>query len=132
VVVVTAMVLAAGGSAPAVAAPSVNLGIVFAPGSPAPPVLNQPYGLALPVGNDGDVNLARMTLTVTLPVEMTGSSVTTGSYTALTDFAAGESVRVSYEKNTAPGVFTLWGSSPKVSTDATLTSHPPVWARAST
>jgi hypothetical protein len=125
VVVVTAIVLAAGGSAPAVAAPSVNLGIAFAPGSPAPPVLNQPYALALPVGNDGDVNLARMTLIVTLPVEMAVSSVMTGSYTALTDFAAGEGVRVSYEKNTAPGVFTLWGSSPNTSTSTSLTSPPP-------
>jgi hypothetical protein len=44
VVVVTAMVVAAGGSAPAVAAPSVDLDVVFALGSPAPPVLTSPTG----------------------------------------------------------------------------------------
>ena len=41
------------------------------------------------------------------------------------EFAAGEGVRVSYEKNTAPGVFTLWGSSPNTSTNTTLTHPPP-------
>ena len=51
--------------------------------------------------------------------------MTTGSYTGLAEFAAGEGVRVSYEKNTAPGVFTLWGSSPNAATNTTLTAPPP-------
>ena len=61
----------------------------------------------------------------TVPVELTLSQVTTGSYTGLSDFAAGEGVRVSYEKNTALGVFTLWGSSPNTTTNTTLTAPPP-------
>ena len=51
--------------------------------------------------------------------------MTTGNYTGLDDFAAGEGVRVSYEKNTAPGVFTLWGSSPNTTISTTLTVPPP-------
>ncbi len=34
-------------------------------------------------------------------------------------------MRVSYEKNTALGVFTLWGSSPNSTTNTTLTDPPP-------
>ena len=124
-VAIAATVLGGAASAQAVAAPDVDVGVVFAPGSPAPPVLDQQYGLALPVTNDGDVALASMTLIATLPIEQVVSSVTTGVYTGLTDFAAGEGVRVSYQKNTAPGVFTLWGSSPNTTTNTTLTSPPP-------
>ena len=51
--------------------------------------------------------------------------VTTGRYSGLADFAAGQGVRVSYEKNTAPGVFTLWGWSPNTTTNTTLTAPPP-------
>ena len=122
---VAAVLLAAAGSAPALAAPSVNVQLGFAPGSPAPPLLNQPYTQAVRVANDGDVALTGMTLLVTLPIEHANSGVTTGTYTGLTDFAAGEGVRVSYEKNTAPGVFTLWGSSPNVTTYTVLTAPPP-------
>ena len=61
----------------------------------------------------------------TLPVEIQVASVTTGAYNGLSDFAAGVGVRVSYEKNTALGVFTLWGSSPNTTTSTTLTAPPP-------
>ena len=51
--------------------------------------------------------------------------MTTGSYSGFAEFAAGEGVRVLYEKNTAPGVFTLWGSSPNTATNTALTAPPP-------
>jgi hypothetical protein len=105
--------------------PDASLDIAFAPGSPDPPVLNLPFSQALDVRNTGDVPLATMVVIDTLPVEMAVSHVTTGSYSGLTDFAAGEGARVSYEKNTAPGVFTLWGSSPNTTTNTTLTAPPP-------
>ena len=56
-IVVATLLLALGANAQAVAAPSATLDIAFAPGSPAPPVLNQHYSYALAVGNDGDVPL---------------------------------------------------------------------------
>jgi uncharacterized repeat protein (TIGR01451 family) len=127
-VVATALVtvlLALGASAPAMAAPDASLSVGFAPGSPAPPVLNLPYSYAIDARSTGDVALARLVVTDTLPVEMTISSATTGNYVGLADFAAGEGVRVTYEKNTAPGVFTLWGSSPNTATNTTLTAPPP-------
>jgi uncharacterized repeat protein (TIGR01451 family) len=123
---VATVLLAVGISAPASAqTPSARLGVAFAPGSPAPPVLNQLYRYAIDVGNDGGVPLDNLVIIDTVPVELTLSSVTTGSYTGLSDFAAGEGVRVSYEKNTAPGVFTLWGSSPATGFNTTLTAPPP-------
>ena len=123
---VAAVLLALGLSAQAAAfAPSARLGVAFAPGSPAPPLLNQAYRYAVDVGNDGDVPLDNLVVIDTLPVEMSVSQATTGSYTGLAEFAAGEGVRVSYEKNTAPGVFTLWGSSPNAATNTTLTAPPP-------
>ena len=123
---VATVLLAVGFSAPAGAqAPSARLSVAFAPGFPAPPVLNQLYSYAVDVGNDGDVPLDNLVIIDTLPVELALSYVTTGSYTGLSEFAAGEGVRVSYEKNTAPGVFTLWGSSPNTTTSTTLTAPPP-------
>ena len=77
------------------------------------------------MANTGDVPLDNLVVIDTRPVEMTLDSARTGSYTGLTDFAAGEGVRVSYEKNTAPGVFTLWGSSPNTTTNTVLTVPPP-------
>ena len=112
-------------TAPALAAPAVRLGVDFAPGSPAPPVPDMAYRYALDVGNPGDVALDGLIVVDTVPFEMTVLGVTTGSSTGLVDFAAGEGVRVSYEKNTALGVFTLWGSSPNTSTSTTLTAPPP-------
>lgn len=41
------------------------------------------------------------------------------------DFAAGKGVSVSYEKNSALGVFTFLGSSPNATTNTTLTASPP-------
>jgi hypothetical protein len=113
------VLLALGASAPALAAPDASLSVAFAPGSPAPPVLDIPYSYAIDPRNTGDVALDHMVVIDTVPVEMAVSRATTGSYTGLTDFAAGEGVRVSYEKNTAPGVFTLWGSSPNTTTNTT-------------
>jgi Putative Ig domain len=127
-IVVAVVLVVMGASPPALAvmpAPDQTLGLAFAPGSPAPPVLNQPYAYAISTSNDGNVPLDDGEIEDTVPVQMALSSVTTGSYTGLTDFAAGEGVRVSYEKNTAPGVFTLWGSSPNTSTNTTLTYPPP-------
>ena len=123
---VATVLLAVGISAPAGAqTPSARLDVGFAPGFPDPPVLNLPYRYAVDVGNTGDVPLDRLEIIDTVPVELTLSQVTTGSYTGLSDFAAGEGVRVSYEKNTALGVFTLWGSSPNTTTNTTLTAPPP-------
>jgi uncharacterized repeat protein (TIGR01451 family) len=93
--------------------------------SPNPPTLNQTFSYDLNVTNNGNVPLDSLVVIDTVPVELQIASVTTGAYNNLADFAAGEGVRVSYEKNTAPGVFTLWGSSPNTATSTTLTSPPP-------
>jgi uncharacterized repeat protein (TIGR01451 family) len=94
-------------------------------GSPNPPTLNQTFTYELVPNNNGNVPLDNLVIVDSLPVEMQVASVTTGGYTGLADFAAGEGVRVSYEKNTALGVFTLWGSSPNTATNTLLTSPPP-------
>ncbi|HEV7667588.1 MAG TPA: IPTL-CTERM sorting domain-containing protein [Thermoanaerobaculia bacterium] len=93
--------------------------------SPNPPTLNQTFSYDFVPSNNGNVALDNMVVIDTLPVEMQVSSVTTGSYSGLSDFAAGVGVRVSYEKNTALGVFTLWGSSPNTTTSTTLSAPPP-------
>jgi uncharacterized repeat protein (TIGR01451 family) len=108
-----------------VPAPAATLSLGLAPGSPNPPSLDEMFSYELNVGNSGNVPLDNMVVIDTLPVEMQVASVTTGVYTGLAGFAAGEGVRVSYEKNTALGVFTLWGSSPNVTTNTTLTAPPP-------
>ncbi|HET9208973.1 MAG TPA: SdrD B-like domain-containing protein, partial [Thermoanaerobaculia bacterium] len=90
-----------------------------------PPTLNQPFTYNLALSNSGTVPLDNLVVIDTVPVQLQIASVTTGAYSNLSDFAAGEGVRVSYEKNTAPGVFTLWGSSPGTSTNTTLTAPPP-------
>lgn len=105
--------------------PSASLTKSIAAGSPNPPTLNQTFSYVLNVGNDGNVPLNNLTIIDTLPVEFTPISVTTGAYSGADDFGVGAGVRVSYEKNTAPGVFTLWGSSPSTTTNTTLTSPPP-------
>lgn len=97
----------------------------MAGGTPNPPTLNQTFSYDLNITNNGNVPLDNLVVTDTLPVELQVLSVTTGAYNGLADFAAGEGVRVSYEKNTAPGVFTLWGSSPNTTTNTTLTAPPP-------
>lgn len=89
------------------------------------PSLNVPFSYDLNVANSGNVPLDNLVVIDTLPVEMQVTSATTGAYSSLADFGAGEGVRVSYEKNTALGVFTLWGSSPNVTTNTTLTAPPP-------
>jgi large repetitive protein len=97
----------------------------MAGGTPNPPTLNQTFSYDLAISNNGNVPLDGMVIIDTLPVEMQVISVTTGSYSNLSDLGAGVGVRVSYEKNTAPAVFTLWGSSPNTGTNTTLTSPPP-------
>ncbi|HEV7672537.1 MAG TPA: SdrD B-like domain-containing protein [Thermoanaerobaculia bacterium] len=108
-----------------VPAPGAGFSKNMAGGTPNPPTLNQTFSYDLNVTNNGNVPLDNLVVVDTLPVEMAVSSVTTGSYNNLSDFAAGVGVRVSYEKNTALGVFTLWGSSPNAATNTPLTSPPP-------
>jgi large repetitive protein len=108
-----------------VASPNAGLSKSVNGGSPNPPTLNQTFTYDLVPSNNGNVPLDTMVVIDTVPVQLQIASVTTGSYSNLSDFAAGEGVRVSYEKNTAPGVFTLWGSSPNTTTNTTLTAPPP-------
>lgn len=108
-----------------VAAPSASLSKNLASGTPSPPTLNQTFSYDFVPANSGNVPLDTMVVIDTLPVPMHVTSVTTGTYTNMSDFAAGVGVHVSYEKNTAPGVFTLWGSSPNATTSTTLTTPPP-------
>lgn len=105
--------------------PSANIVNTLLAGTPVPPTLNQTFSYELNVQNTGNVALDNLVVIDTLPVEMQVTSVTTGAYTGAANFAVGEGVRVSYEKNTALGVFTLWGSSPNTSTNTTLTAPPP-------
>ncbi|MFY9821424.1 MAG: IPTL-CTERM sorting domain-containing protein [Thermoanaerobaculia bacterium] len=104
---------------------SAGLSKNIAFGNPNPPTLNQTFSYSVSPSNNGNVPLDTMVVIDTLPVQLQLASVTTGAYNGLADFAAGVGVRVSYEKNTAPGVFTLWGSSPNATTDTTLTTPPP-------
>lgn len=108
-----------------VPAPGMTFSKNMAGGTPNPPTLNQTFSYDLNLSNSGNVPLDNLVVVDTLPVELQVASVTTGAYNNLSDFAAGEGLRVSYEKNTAPGVFTLWGSSPNTTTSTTLTSPPP-------
>ncbi len=105
--------------------PSAALSKGIEGSSPNPPTLNQTFSYQIGVSNNGNVALDNLVVIDTLPIQMLVASVTTGSYSGLSDFAAGVGVQVSYEKNTAPGVFTLWGSSPNTTTNTTLTSPPP-------
>lgn len=108
-----------------VPSPGAGFSKNMASGTPNPPTLNQTFSYDLVPSNSGNVPLDNMVVTDTLPVEMQVSSVTTGAYNNLSDFAAGVGVRVTYEKNTAPAVFTLWGASPNTTTSTTLTAPPP-------
>ena len=93
--------------------------------TPTAPSIGQPFRYDATVDNAGNVPLDGTTMVFTVPVQLAITSVTTGTYTGFSDVAAGEGVRVSYEKNTAPGVFTLWGSSPNTTTNTTMTNPPP-------
>jgi uncharacterized repeat protein (TIGR01451 family) len=104
---------------------SVGLGKNVAGASANPPTLDQSFAYELAPANNGNVPLDGMTVIDTLPVQLAVASVSTGAYNNLSDFSAGVGVQVSYEKNTAPGVFTLWGSSPNAATNTTLTAPPP-------
>jgi uncharacterized repeat protein (TIGR01451 family) len=105
--------------------PSAGLGKNVNGGSPNPPTLNQTFSYDLSPSNNGNVPLDGMTVIDTVPVQLQIASVSTGAYNGAGDLAAGVGVRVSYEKNTALGVFTLWGSSPSAATNTTLTAPPP-------
>jgi large repetitive protein len=108
-----------------VASPSMSFSKNMAGGTPNPPTLNQSFSYDLNFANNGNVPLDNLTIIDTLPVSLQLSSVSTGAYNNLANVGAGEGVRVSYEKNTAPGVFTLWGSSPGTGTNTTLTAPAP-------
>jgi len=105
--------------------PNAAIGKNVTGASPNPPTLNQAFSYELVPSNSGNVPLDNLVLIDTLPIQLQLSSVSTGRYNSLNDFAAGVGVQVSYEKNTAPGVFTLWGSSPNSTTNTTLTMPPP-------
>jgi uncharacterized repeat protein (TIGR01451 family) len=104
-------------------AASINKGING--GSPNPPTLNQTFSYSINPQNTGNEPLDTTVVTDTLPIQLQLASVTTGAYNNLSAFAAGVGVEVTYEKNTALGVFTLWGSSPNTTTNTTLTAPPP-------
>ena len=89
------------------------------------PTIDQSFTYEIEVGNDGNVALDGLTVIDVLPIQIGVDSVRTGRYSGLADFAVGEGVRVRYEKNTAPGIFVLWGSSPNTATNTTLTAPPP-------
>ena len=108
-----------------VPAPGASLSKNINGNSPNPPTLNQTFSYEFVPGNSGNVALDNMVVIDTLPIQFQLASVTTGSYNGAADFAAGVGVRVSYEKNSAPAVFTLWGSSPNTATNTTLTAPPP-------
>lgn len=108
-----------------VPAPGASFSVNMASGTPNPPALFQNFSYEINVFNNGNVPLNNGVSIFNVPVDMQTSSVATGSYSNLGDFSAGEGVRVSYEKNTAPGVFTLWGSSPNTTINTTLTAPPP-------
>ena len=93
--------------------------------TPTAPAIGQPFRYDATVDNSGNVPLDSTTMIFTAPVQLAIASVTTGTFTGFSEFAAGVGVTVSYEKNTAPGVFTLWGSSPNTTTNTTMTSPPP-------
>ncbi len=104
---------------------STGLSKNIAFGNPNPPTLNQTFSYSVSPSNNGNVPLDTMVVIDSLPIQLKLASVTTGAYNGLANFSAGVGVRVSYEKNTAPGTFTLWGSSPNVTTSTTLTTPPP-------
>lgn len=108
-----------------VPAPGMGFSKNMAGNTPNPPTLNQTFSYDFNVTNNGNVVLDNPVIIDTLPIQFSVLSVTTGAYNNLSPFAVGEGVRVSYEKNTAPAIFTLWGSSPNVTTNTTLTAPPP-------
>lgn len=105
--------------------PSTTLAKNIEGNSANPPALGQAFSYELVPTNNGNVALDNYEMTDVLPVALGLTSVSTGRYVNAADFAVGEGVQVSYEKNTAPGVFTLWGSSPNTTTNTTLTAPAP-------
>ena len=92
----------------------------IAAGSPLPPTLNQTFSYYLALSNAGNVPLDEVFVVDFLPIEMVLSSVTTGTYSNLGNFAPGVGVQVSYYTSTAPGTPTILGTSPDTTTNTTL------------
>ncbi len=93
---------------------------------PSPEIaLGQPLTYLLRPDNTGNVALDALTIVDPLPSAFALTSVSTGAYSRTESYAAGVGVQVEYEKNTAPGIWTFWGSAPDVATDVTLTGPPP-------
>jgi hypothetical protein len=92
--------------------------------APAAPAIDQTFDYHLGLVNTGVVPLDGIVMTVDVPVQMDIDSVTTGAYTGFAGEEIGVGVLVEYEKNTAPGVFTLWNASPDIATNTTLTAPP--------
>jgi hypothetical protein len=64
------------------------------PGAGTPAVLGQEFSYDLVVGNTGDDLVDGMSVSATVPVEMTLTQVTTGSYTGLADSDTSRGVQV--------------------------------------
>jgi uncharacterized repeat protein (TIGR01451 family) len=90
------------------------------PGAGTPAVLGQEFSYDIVVGNSGDDLIDGMLVQATVPVEMTLTQVTTGSYTGLGDSDTGKGVQVYYATNTSGSTFRRWGFSPDTTTDEAL------------
>jgi uncharacterized repeat protein (TIGR01451 family) len=96
-------------------------------GGPVPPTFGQEFYYYLtPENTTSNVPMDNMVVVDTLPVQidLTPTGVTTGAYSNLDNYSAGEGVRVEYEHSGAPGTWLLWGSSPDTLTNTAL-AYPP-------
>ncbi len=106
--------------------PNADPGFDKSQGGPIPPAIStvpdngQEYYYYFRPTNDGNVDLSNMVIEDTLPVEFSLTRVATGAYNGLSDYAAGEGVRVEYQRSDNPGVWVHLGSSPDVATNSTL------------
>jgi uncharacterized repeat protein (TIGR01451 family) len=106
--------------------PNADPGFDKSQGGPIPPAIStvpdngQEYYYYFRPTNDGNVDLSNMVIEDTLPVEFSLTSVATGAYNGLSDYAAGEGVRVEYQRSDNPGVWNHLGSSPDVATNSPL------------
>ncbi len=107
--------------------PNADPGFGKAQGGPIPPAIStvpdngQEYYYYFQPTNDGNVDLSNMSIEDPLPVEFSLTRVATGAYNSnLADYAAGEGVRVEYQRSDNPGVWNHLGSSPDVATNSIL------------
>ncbi|MBL4659683.1 MAG: hypothetical protein JKY19_04955 [Alcanivoracaceae bacterium] len=106
--------------------PNPGISFVKSRGGPNPAALNQEFYYFMRPRNTGNVDLENMIVLDTLPVEFSVNRVRTGRYNNnLSDFAVGIGVQIEYQKNTVPGVWALWGSSPNRNTNTTLNMPAP-------